>query len=104
MHAAQVVPEYWQADPVRPDLQILALRDGRFGPTIARWFADYAAQPKWWEPIVVKTGISDFKQQPKLDPWETAADTIAMSPPLVIERNQIDEIIDLAGKAIKATA
>ena len=33
-----------------------------------------------------------------------AADTIAMSPPLVIERNQIDEIIDLTGKAIKATA
>jgi beta-alanine--pyruvate transaminase len=33
-----------------------------------------------------------------------AADTIAMSPPLVIERNQIDEIIDLCGKAIKATA
>ncbi len=33
-----------------------------------------------------------------------AADTIAMSPPLVIEKNQIDEIIDLAGKAIKATA
>src|SRR6185503_1393174 len=30
--------------------------------------------------------------------------TIAMSPPLVIERNQIEEIIDLAGKAIKATA
>ena len=33
-----------------------------------------------------------------------AADTIAMSPPLVIEKNQIDEIIDLTGKAIKATA
>ena len=33
-----------------------------------------------------------------------AADTIAMSPPLVIEKNQIDEIIDLCGKAIKATA
>jgi beta-alanine--pyruvate transaminase len=33
-----------------------------------------------------------------------AADTIAMSPPLVIEKNQIDEIIDLTGKAIKGTA
>jgi beta-alanine--pyruvate transaminase len=33
-----------------------------------------------------------------------AGDTIAMSPPLVIEKNQIDEIIDLAGQAIKATA
>ena len=33
-----------------------------------------------------------------------ATDTIAMSPPLVIEKAQIDEIIDLAGKAIKASA
>jgi beta-alanine--pyruvate transaminase len=33
-----------------------------------------------------------------------AADTIAMSPPLVIEKAQIDEIIDIAGKAIKAAA
>ena len=33
-----------------------------------------------------------------------AGDTIAMSPPLVIEKSQIDEIIDLCGKAIKATA
>ena len=28
--------------------------------------ADYAAQPKWWEPIVIKTGISDFKQQQRI--------------------------------------
>ena len=33
-----------------------------------------------------------------------SADAIAMSPPLVIEKAQIDEIIDLAGKAIKAAA
>jgi len=33
-----------------------------------------------------------------------AADTIAMSPPLIIEKNQIDEIIDIAGQAIKAAA
>ena len=33
-----------------------------------------------------------------------AGDSIAMSPPLVIEKNQIDEIIEITGKAIKATA
>ena len=33
-----------------------------------------------------------------------SADTIAMSPPLIIEKSQIDEIIDIAGKAIKAAA
>src|SRR5262249_14277282 len=32
------------------------------------------------------------------------ADTLAMSPPLIIEKNQIDEIIEIAGKAIKAAA
>jgi beta-alanine--pyruvate transaminase len=31
------------------------------------------------------------------------ADTLAMSPPLIVEKNQIDEIIEIAGKAIKAT-
>jgi beta-alanine--pyruvate transaminase len=31
-------------------------------------------------------------------------DTLAMSPPLVIEKNQIDEIIDIVGKAIKRAA
>jgi beta-alanine--pyruvate transaminase len=31
-------------------------------------------------------------------------DTLAMSPPLVIEKNQIDEIIDIVGKAIKQAA
>jgi beta-alanine--pyruvate transaminase len=31
-------------------------------------------------------------------------DTLAMSPPLIVERNQIDEIIDLVGKAIKQAA
>ena len=29
---------------------------------------------------------------------------IAMSPPLVIEKNQIDEIIEITGQAIKAVA
>ena len=33
-----------------------------------------------------------------------SGDAIAMSPPLVIEKIQIDEIIDLVGKTIKATA
>ncbi|HJQ55530.1 MAG TPA: aspartate aminotransferase family protein [Vineibacter sp.] len=33
-----------------------------------------------------------------------SADTIAMSPPLIIERNQIDEIVDIVGKAIKQAA
>ena len=33
-----------------------------------------------------------------------SGDAIAMSPPLVIEKVQIDEIIDLVGKTIKATA
>jgi beta-alanine--pyruvate transaminase len=33
-----------------------------------------------------------------------AGDCIAMSPPLVIEKGQIDEIIEITGKAIKATA
>ena len=33
-----------------------------------------------------------------------SGDCIAMSPPLVIEKAQIDEIIDLAGKAIKEAA
>ena len=33
-----------------------------------------------------------------------SGDAIAMSPPLVIEKAQIDEIIDLGGKTIKATA
>lgn len=27
---------------------------------------DYAAQPKWWEPLVVKTAIADFKQQQRI--------------------------------------
>jgi beta-alanine--pyruvate transaminase len=31
-------------------------------------------------------------------------DCIAMSPPLIVEKNQIDEIIEITGKAIKATA
>jgi beta-alanine--pyruvate transaminase len=31
-------------------------------------------------------------------------DTLAMSPPLIVEKNQIDEIIDLVGKAIKQAA
>ncbi|MCW5748582.1 MAG: aspartate aminotransferase family protein [Alphaproteobacteria bacterium] len=33
-----------------------------------------------------------------------AGDALAMSPPLVIEKNQIDEIIDIVGKAIKQAA
>ncbi len=33
-----------------------------------------------------------------------AGDCIAMSPPLVIEKSQIDEIIDITGKAIKQAA
>jgi beta-alanine--pyruvate transaminase len=33
-----------------------------------------------------------------------SADTIAMSPPLIVEKNQIDEIIDIVGKAIKQAA
>ena len=33
-----------------------------------------------------------------------AGDTLALSPPLVVEKGQIDEIIDIAGQAIKATA
>ncbi|TWT04044.1 aspartate aminotransferase family protein [Reyranella sp. CPCC 100927] len=32
------------------------------------------------------------------------ADTLAMSPPLIVEKNQIDEIIDIVGKAIKQAA
>lgn len=27
---------------------------------------DYAGQPKWWEPLVVKTGIADFRQQQRI--------------------------------------
>ena len=34
----------------------------------------------------------------------TTGDIIALSPPLIIEKAQIDEIIDIAGQAIKATA
>ncbi|HEX2887835.1 aspartate aminotransferase family protein [Vineibacter terrae] len=33
-----------------------------------------------------------------------SADTLAMSPPLIVEKNQIDEIIDIFGKAIKQAA
>jgi beta-alanine--pyruvate transaminase len=33
-----------------------------------------------------------------------SADTLAMSPPLIIEKNQIDEIIDIVGTAIKQAA
>jgi beta-alanine--pyruvate transaminase len=33
-----------------------------------------------------------------------SGDAIAMSPPLVIEKAQIDEIIDITAKTIKATA
>ena len=33
-----------------------------------------------------------------------SGDTLAMSPPLIIEKNQIDEIIEITGKAIKAVA
>jgi beta-alanine--pyruvate transaminase len=33
-----------------------------------------------------------------------SGDCIAMSPPLIVEKNQIDEIIDIAGKAIKEAA
>ncbi|QQS11671.1 MAG: aspartate aminotransferase family protein [Rhodospirillales bacterium] len=32
------------------------------------------------------------------------ADTLAMSPPLIIERTQIDEIVDIVGKAIRQAA
>jgi beta-alanine--pyruvate transaminase len=32
------------------------------------------------------------------------ADTLAMSPPLIVEKNQIDEIIDIVGKAIRQAA
>src|SRR5260221_12476715 len=31
-----------------------------------RVVADYQAQPKWWEPLVVKTAIGDFKQQQRI--------------------------------------
>jgi beta-alanine--pyruvate transaminase len=33
-----------------------------------------------------------------------SGDALAMSPPLVIEKNQIDEIIEITGKAIRAVA
>jgi len=33
-----------------------------------------------------------------------SGDALAMSPPLIIEKNQIDEIIEITGKAIKAVA
>ena len=33
-----------------------------------------------------------------------SGDAIAMSPPLVIEKAQIDEIIDITAKTIKAIA
>jgi beta-alanine--pyruvate transaminase len=33
-----------------------------------------------------------------------AADGTALSPPLIVEKNQIDQIVDTLGKAIKATA
>ena len=33
-----------------------------------------------------------------------SGDAIAMSPPLIIEKNQIDEIIDITAKTIKAVA
>ena len=33
-----------------------------------------------------------------------SGDAIAMSPPLVIEKVQIDEIIDITAQTIKATA
>jgi hypothetical protein len=31
-----------------------------------RVIADYAAQPKWWQPLVIRTVISDFKQQQRI--------------------------------------
>jgi hypothetical protein len=31
-----------------------------------RVVADYAAQPKWWQPLVIRTVISDFKQQQRI--------------------------------------
>jgi hypothetical protein len=31
-----------------------------------RVLTDYAAQPKWWQPLVVRTVISDFKQQQRI--------------------------------------
>jgi hypothetical protein len=31
-----------------------------------RVLADYAAQPKWWQPLVIRTVISDFKQQQRI--------------------------------------
>ena len=33
-----------------------------------------------------------------------SGDCIAMSPPLIVEKGQIDEIIDITGKAIKQAA
>ena len=34
----------------------------------------------------------------------TTGDTIALSPPLIIEKAQIDEIFEITGKTIKAVA
>ena len=34
----------------------------------------------------------------------STADTIALSPPLIVEKQQIDEMFDTLGKAIRATA
>jgi hypothetical protein len=31
-----------------------------------RVVADYAAQPKWWQPLVTRNAISDFKQQQRI--------------------------------------
>jgi hypothetical protein len=31
-----------------------------------RVVTDYAAQPKWWQPLVVKTAIGDFKQRQRI--------------------------------------
>src|SRR5438552_17990684 len=31
-----------------------------------RIVADYQAQPKWWQPIALRTAIGDFKQQQRI--------------------------------------
>ncbi|HEY3081168.1 MAG TPA: hypothetical protein VGM69_14845 [Chloroflexota bacterium] len=61
----------------RPDWESAAVREANEVTTSAlanalassmgkRIAHDFAAQPKWWQPIVVRTSISDFKQQQRI--------------------------------------
>ena len=88
-----------------PPLTTLSEEEELFRRTV-RDFAERAVRPR----------VAAMERAAALDPAlltqcfelglmvRQAGDAIAMSPPLVIEKAQIDEIIDITAKTLKAVA